>query len=130
MKNSGLIASLCFVGLLFSGCIKDNDRITAEELLKDKDWFLERRKTDQNDHYFVGLPTFSFRLSGTSSYRDSDGISGAFAISRSDNSITLSISSTGRTITAYTVRSVGIRHLVLTYGSGASQSELYFSIRQ
>ncbi|HBB58397.1 MAG TPA: hypothetical protein DCZ87_06945 [Chitinophagaceae bacterium] len=116
--------------MLFSGCIKDNDRITAEELLKDKDWFLERRKTVQNDLYFVGLPTFSFRLSGTSSYRDSDGISGAFAISRTDNSITLSISSTGRTITAYTVRSVGIRHLVLTYGSGASQSELYFSIRQ
>ena len=126
------IYSLMFVliSTLFAGCTKDADRITVEEMLKEKDWFLERRKTNQSDYFFVGLPTFSFQLAASGTYNDTDGITGQYAISRSGTAIVLTVTATGRTISAYTVKNVGIRHLVLEFGSGTTQSTLYFSARQ
>jgi hypothetical protein len=130
MKVGIYSAVFVIISVLFAGCTKDADRITVEEMLKEKDWFLERRKTNQSDYFFVGLPTFSFQLAASGTYNDTDGITGQYAISRSGTAIVLTVTATGRTISAYTVKNVGIKHLVLEFGSGTTQSTLYFSARQ
>lgn len=129
MKAVSVAVWFLVVCLLLAGCVKDNTRMSASEMMVGKFWYLERKTTPQQTLSFVGLPTYNFKIEN-SNYNDSDGLLGTYSVTQQANSIILTVTIPNRAVTAYTVKHVGLKHLVLAFGSGTTFTELYFSARQ
>jgi methyl coenzyme M reductase alpha subunit len=129
MKQLQIALLVSLLGLLLPGCIKEQ-RMTAEAMMRGKNWFLEKKTSAGVNFISNGAATYSFTLNPNGTYTDSDGISGSYSITQQSNTISLTITSTARVITAYTVKHVGTRHLVLEYGTTTTLTRLYFSSRQ
>jgi hypothetical protein len=130
MRRVCLSIVILFVFTGLSGCVKEQ-RITVEEMMIEKDWYLEKKTQGVNTvNFFTGTSTFNFTLISISKrYEDSDGIIGSYTIAQEPNSIALTITAINRAITAYKVKHVGPKHLVLEHGTGNNTVTLYFSAR-
>lgn len=114
----------------FTGCQKEFKYATANEILSDRVWNLEKLATPSAVYYFRGSPTFSFQLTNsTKSYRDSDGIDGFYEIVESAQGIWIYINSPGRVIESYKVYQLEKDHFVAEVFKNADLHILYFSVR-
>lgn len=141
MKIIRLIPMIVLV-VAWMSCTKENDTLTALDMLVEKKWYLEQKKilklpdTVIHQNNYTGLPTFSFeieKLNSDSSYRDSDGYKGSCQVVDSANITLLKIvpknSGVAQPARNYTILHVGFDYLVIEYKVDDFFHRLYFSSR-
>jgi hypothetical protein len=132
MKRIQIFLILIQSALLF-GCQKDATVISTRELLVEKDWYMEKKviQFDNNtiSHNYLGLPTYSFRLTLNDLYSDSDGLKGTFRLDDLTNEVFLEIIPERRTAERYRIMHVGHDYLVVTFLFNGATQTLYFSTR-
>lgn len=122
--------SISFFIILFASCQKELKYDTANDLLSDRVWFLEKLTTTSAAYYYRGSSTFSFQLTNSSkSYRDSDGIIGKYEIVESPQGIWMHISSPGLVIESYKISQLERNHFVAEVFFNNDWRVFFFSSR-
>jgi hypothetical protein len=116
---------------LFASCQKELKYESANDILTDRVWYLEKLATASTVYYYRGSSTFSFKLSSsTKAYRDADGIYGGYELVESAQGIWMHISAPGRVIESYRVSQLERNHFVAEVFKNNDLHILYFSTRQ
>jgi hypothetical protein len=133
ISNMSRVTLWIFISLIFSSfssCRKESTYETANLLLADRVWYLEKMVTSSAVYSYRESSTFSFQLTSSSkSYRDADGINGAYEIVESAQGVWMHISSPGRVIESYKVSQLEKNHFVAEVLKNADLHILYFSVR-
>jgi hypothetical protein len=109
-------------------CQKDVPELTAEDILANKTWYLEKHYTSSSTYLYPDHETFSFRVEkNPNSYSDSDGIFGTYTIKEQSSDLSLSVFSSGRLIDAYTVTQLENDYVVMEYSKNSILHTFYFT---
>ena len=104
--------------------------MTAEGMLSNKIWYLEKKTTPTTSYIYTGVSTFSFRLQKDNKYYiDTDGIIGNYSVTEQPADISLNVTANGRLIDAYNVTQLEKDHVVMEYSKNNVLNTFYFSTR-
>lgn len=130
--------------LLFVSTISCSKEITPSEatlsyqLIADKTWYLEYAQTTNENSTstksYVGQSTYFINYLNDLTTTDSDGLQGKYSLQNINNQLIIQIiakTPNGNSSTyQYEVVSLGTKNMVLSYSSGATKTQLFFSTQR
>ena len=134
-----LLSSLLLVFTV--SCSKEiipSEATLAYQLVADKTWYLEYAKTtngsNTNTKSYVGQSTYFINYLKNLTTIDSDGLAGTYSLQNKNNLLQIQViakTPNSNSITyQYEVVSLGAKNMILSYSSGATKTQLFFSTQR
>ena len=137
MKIKTIYTSICAF-LILSLCACSKDETTAElnvtkNMIAEKTWYLDYSITENVTKNYVGQITYFINFLKSGQAKDSDGITGTYAIQKpkailqvSVNAVTVSGEPVNYT---YDIESIGAQNLILSSTKNGVKTQFYYSTK-
>jgi hypothetical protein len=134
-----LLGFLLFVSTI--SCSKEiapSEATLSYKFIADKTWYLEYAQTtngtNTSSKSYVGQSTYFINFLKDLTTTDSDGLQGIYSLQNTNNQLIIQVvakTPNGNSSTyQYEVVSLGTKNMILSYSSGATKTQLFFSTQR
>jgi hypothetical protein len=128
-----LLASYTFI----ASCSKDitlAETNLAQKMIEDKAWFLDYSQTETLTKTYVGQATYYINFLKNLTTQDSDGLNGTYSVEKVSGQLQIHVQATtsnGNPIEyIYTIVSIGVSNLILSYTLSGKTTQLYYTSKR
>jgi hypothetical protein len=132
------ILSIFLIIQMTIACNKDNTGVEvnlAYQLIADKTWYLDYSQTTAgsiiSNRTYLGQPTYFINYLKNLATSDSDGLTGVYAIEKTDSSIQIKVqaktNSGNPSAYTYEIESIGKKNMIMSYTKNNTKTRLFFS---